>query len=114
MNNNFFGKNIDFKYPEIAICCEDSNNSKAKFIIPIITPTLPTNILYDNKNLLISTDNIISDKKNINITPCMESNYIELDLPDNIIAKKGDKFVVIFIGGDVNNPMILTKYNKKE
>lgn len=112
MNSSFYNNSPDFKYPEIAICMEDSVGQTAKFFIPIATPMLSKNTIYDNKSLAKRTTNIVSDHSSMYIEPCIESNYIELKLPENTIAKKGDKFIIAFIGGDVNNGSIIGRYNK--
>ena len=101
----------DFKYPEIAICMEDTSGPKVKICIPIATPTLPMDTMYDNKDLYVSMGNIVSDKTAIYVSPCTESNYIEITLPPDLGSlKAGDKVLVIFLNGDVNQPVILRRY----
>lgn len=104
-------ENTDFKYPEIAICMEDTTGSTAKICIPAATPILPMDQMYDNKDLYINTNNIVSDKTAIWVSPCTESNYINITLPPDIGSlKKGDKVLVMFMNGDVNWPFILRRY----
>lgn len=111
MNKDFYNK-IDFKYPEIGICMEDTKGPNAKIAIPIATPTLPTDIAYDNTDLSTSTQNIVSDITPMYIAPCTTSNYITMKLPSDIGSlKKGDKVILLFIGGDVNSPTILRRYD---
>lgn len=112
MNKDFYNKNVDFMYPEIAICLEDTEGPTAKIFIPIATPLLSKNIAYNNKNLVKPTTNIVSDASTMYIDACTESNYIEMKLPDDKPAKKGDKFIVIFIGGDVNRGVLTGRYNE--
>lgn len=112
MNSGFYGKNIDFAYPEIAICLEDTIGPMAKIFVPIATPTLPHSVAYDNKGFKLYMDNIISDTTTLFVQPCTESNYIELRLPDDKGAKKDDKFIIVFIGGDVNKPTLIGRYNE--
>ena len=101
----------DFKYPEIGICMENTVGPTVKLAIPIATPMLPLDSIYDNKDLSISSSNIVSDKTAIYISPCTESNYITINLPPDIgCLKKGDKVLVVFLGGDVNEPTILRRY----
>ena len=103
----------DFKYPEIGICMEYTEGPNVKIAIPIATPTLPLNEPYDNKNLAISMGNIISDKTAISVFPYIESNYITMKLPSEITSlSKGDKVVIMFIGGDINTPFILRRYEE--
>lgn len=103
----------DFNTPEIAICAEDINdNTIGKFYIPILTPFLEFDEPYDKPDMYGLKKNIIN-KKEVSkaITPCITSNYIELPLPNGITnAKKGDKFVVIFMHGDLNDPLLLGRY----
>ena len=111
MNKDFYSK-IDFKYPEIGVCMEDTIGPDVKISIPIATPTLPTDIAYDNKDLSISTQNIVSDLTAMYISPCITSNYITVKLPSEIESlKKGDKVILLFIGGDLNSPVILRRYD---
>lgn len=111
MNKDFYS-NIDFKYPEIGVCMEDTTGPDVKISIPIATPTLPMDIAYDNKDLSISTQNIVSDLTAMYISPCTTSNYITMKLPSEIESlKKGDKVILLFIGGDLNSPVILRRYD---
>lgn len=104
---------VDFNTPEIAICAEDVENSvTGKFYIPVLTPFLEFDKPYDKEDMYITKKNIIN-KKEIEkaISPCITSNYIELNLPAGITsAKKGDKFVVVFMFGDLNEPFLLGRY----
>ena len=105
-----FYKNLDLRYPELAICMEDCTNI-GKFFIPILFPLLNNDQIQENTDLNISTRNIKSDIGNLNIGKCTTVNYIELKLPLHVpIAKKGDKFVIVFIGGDINKPCLLGRY----
>ena len=111
MNKDFYNK-IDYIYPEIGICMEDTEGPDVKIAIPIATPTLPTDILYDNKDLPVNIQNIVSDTTSMYIAPCTTSNYITIKLPSDIGSlKKGDKVILIFIGGDLNSPVILRRYD---
>ena len=111
MTTDFYNQ-LDFKYPEIAICLEDTNGPNAKIFVPIATPVLSNAIAYDTKGLPLNLSNIKSKGINKgNISRVTESNYIEMKLPDDQPAKKGDKFIIIFIGGNVNNGILLRRYN---
>lgn len=114
MNVNFYETgNLDLRYPEIGICMEDTVGPNVKMFIPIATPTLPSDDIYDNKDLAISTQNIISDTTSMFISPCTVSNYITIKLPSSIDSlSKGDKVILIFIGGDINKPVILGRYEE--
>lgn len=111
MSADFFNsKEIDYRYPEIAICLENTDGPYAKIFIPIVTPILSKNLAYDTKDGPVNLQNIISDTSSYYVTQCTESNYIELRLPDDKPAMQGDKFIVVFIGGDVNHPVLIGRY----
>lgn len=112
MNTNFYGKNANFCYPELAICMEDTTGPEAKIYIPIVTPTLPNSVCYDTTGLKPNTGNILSDSDPLYISHYTESNYITMKLPDDLPAKAGDKFVIVFIGGDVNHGVLIGRYNR--
>ena len=119
-----FYQDLDLKYPELAICLEDSKEGIAKFFIPILTPLLESNKAYENKDIRLSKSNILSDTTSMEINACTTSNYLELHLPSMQVidpktsklktiigsCKKGDKYAIVFIGGDPNKPFILGRY----
>lgn len=104
-------QNLDFHYPELAICIEDSLNGIAKFYIPCLTPILDGDSPYDVTDNNVFKSNILSDSSSMDITACTSSNYLELHLPtaDNTCSQ-GDVFVIQFIGGNPNMPFILGRY----
>lgn len=111
MKKNFY-EELDLRYPEIAICMEDTNTNIGKFFIPILTPTLNSSKPYLEKNNDFNTKNLINSN-GLNASPVYFSNYIELKLPKGITtAKKDDKFIVIFIGGDINKPVLIGGYEE--
>ena len=106
-----FYQNLDLRYPELAICIEDTDTKVAKFFIPVLTPILNKDKPYEETDNNISKTNIISDSSSMDISACTSSNYLELILPDNIQGcSKGDTFVIVFIGGDPNKPVLLGRY----
>ena len=109
-----FFNDLDLKYPEIAILMEDTNSDIGKFFIPILTPILKKDNIYDKKEVNQNyTKNIINDTNNLYIEDCIISNYVEINIPSSIDKndlKKGNKFVIIFIGGDINKPYIIGRY----
>jgi len=111
MKKNFY-EDLDLRYPEIAICLEDTDINIGKFFIPILTPTLSKSKPYLEKNNNFYTKNLIN-KDDLNISQIYFSNYIELKLPKGIeSAKKDDKFIVIFIGGDITKPVLIGGYEE--
>lgn len=106
-----FYQDLDFKYPELAICIEDSIDGIAKFHIPVLTPMLDREEAYDITDNNVNKSNIISKSDSMDITACTSSNYLELHLPTNDNScQKGDIFVIVFIGGNPNMPFILGRY----
>lgn len=111
MKKNFY-EDLDLRYPEIAICLEDTVSNIGKFFIPILTPTLNKNKPYLEKNNDFYVKNLINSD-NLTISPIYFSNYIELKLPKGITsAKKDDKFIVVFIGGDITKPVLIGGYEE--
>lgn len=107
MNSFGFYEEYDFKYPEIAICIEDTDEPFGKFFIPILTPCIGNREPYTKKVEGLDTSNIANDTKRF-VTNINTSNYLDLPLPVGMSkAKKGDKFVVVFIGGDCNHPVLI-------
>ena len=90
---------------------EDTKGPKVKIYIPVATPTLRSDELYDDEDMFLKIDNIVSDTTSMNIEPCVTSNYITMTLPSDIESlNKGDKVILVFIGGDINKPAILRRY----
>lgn len=110
---DFYSTN-DYMYNEFAVCIEDSDTDTAKFYIPIATPFLDSTSPYDRKDNQLTKMNILNKSDvNLNIYECTTSNYIELPLPSGEVGcKKGDRFVISFIGGDVNTPYLIGRYRK--
>lgn len=125
MNNFEYYQNLNYNYPELAICLEDSVNGIASFYIPSLTPSLQTETgAYDLEDNAVKTHNILSDTSSMEIGACTASNYLELKLPKfriynrelntfeevDDVCYKGDQFVVIFVGGDPEKPVLLGRY----
>lgn len=114
MNYTNFYKDQEFRYLEIAVCLENSNGLEAKFCIPALTPFVEQDEPYDKLDIEPSKRNILNkNKTNLDIKKCTTSNYITLELPEKnreTGCRKGDKFVVSFIGGDINKPYIIGGY----
>lgn len=111
----------DMCYSEIATVLEDfTYGEMCKFSIPSINPLINMNTHYINRT--IKTSNIMNkNKKSLGISKYTVSNYIELKVPlhlsniDNdgkriINGKKGDKFIITFIEGDINKCKIIGRY----
>ena len=108
--NNFYDE-LDLKYPEIAICIEDTDTNIGKFMIPILTPMLAVTEPYIKTHDEFEKTNIIN-ADDVKASPVNLTNYIEMKLPKGYdSAKKDDKFIVIFIGGDINKPVLIGGYD---
>lgn len=119
MNENYY-KNQDYYYTEYAITLEDFYyTSNGKFAIPALFPTLPTNSAV-KKTQTISptyvTNAMTNNREKLAINSVTTQNYIELHVP-KYIAKEytdehgyihsGTKFIITFVGGDLNEPRII-------
>lgn len=113
-NSNYYSSH-NYNNLEIAICLEDTTSDVGKFCIPALTPFVDMDNPYDKIDSPASTANILSGTKGMDISPCTVSNYIDIDLPEYIkSAKKGDKFILSFIGGDINKPYLLGRYKNEK
>ena len=137
---SYYDKNTS-DYTEIGIAvAKYKYGGKVKLNIPALLPLSKHNKLIsdtdenDDDNLLNKNPN------NIDLGKVTECNYIELTVPLNMCpncegmkelleknlkinhetkveykckheGNKGDKFVVVFIGGDINNPIIYRRYD---
>jgi len=122
--SDFYDK-LDLKYPEIAIAMEDidrTNPGKVKFIIPVLTPNLDitkilSSTIYQNRANLKNNSSAKLEIETITLT-----NYIEIPVPreicgvtnismeDGIYIKKGSKWIVVFVGGDITKPRVISRY----
>ena len=118
-----FYDETDLRYPEIAICLERTYGPTGKFSIPILTPfmdnyNISREVIYNsNAKTLVS-----NNKKELGIGGCEVTNYLELKLPDIVLHEmkyhdpymyidKGEKFIAVFVGGDINKCKLISRYN---
>lgn len=120
---DFYDK-MDLKYPEIAIAMDDidrANPGVVRFIIPVLTPlmnnTKPvSDIIRQNKLNLMNDKSVRLEIDNIRVT-----NTVSISVPqevcnvyrltnDNRIIKSGSKWIVVFVGGDITKPRIISRY----
>lgn len=114
MNTSYY-KLHTYNQLEIVVSLEDIPDTSispfGKFFIPAFTPLLDSDVPYDKKDPPYSTANIVSGTHGLDIDKCTMSNYVSLRLPEYIKSVKyGDKFVILFIGGDINKPYIVGRY----
>ena len=112
-----FYKDLDLKYPEIAITLESFNKYKDATVLCNIPVLLP---FMENSSSRIDTSNIENKDNNLAIGPCKIHNgtYIKInreysqncpsDESGNVRA--GQKFIIVFVGGDIDKPRIIGRY----
>lgn len=111
MTNTNYYRDHNYNMLEIAICLEVTDDNKGKFYVPALTPFLDGTKAYDEIDPPVSTANIISGANRLDIEPCITSNYILMPIPSHINdISVNDKFVISFIGGDINKPYIIGRY----
>lgn len=118
MNNKDFYDTLDLRYPEIAECLVTNDN---KFYIPVLMALvdyagLPPKSISVNNN----PAKLFNKENNIGLSSITRTNYIELEVPQylwyedyritGIKYNAGDKFIIIFVGGDLNKIRIIGRY----
>lgn len=120
---DFYDK-MDLKYPEIAIAIDDidrSNPGNVRFIIPVLTPLMDnskpiTDSIRQNKSSLRNDQSVKLEVENIIVT-----NFISIKVPQEVcnvyqvndsnrIINAGSKWIVVFVGGDITKPRIISRY----
>lgn len=106
---------------EICIALEDfTYGNNVKVSIPALHPLLDKDKIITVKNK-INISNIMNKDKSYfsNISDnCVSTNYISVLIPkymaddetsDSITGSKGQKFAISFIGGDLDQPIVLRR-----
>ena len=132
--SNFY-EDLDLKYPEIAIAVDvidRLNPQPTRFIIPVLTPNLPRDGIIDKK-IFQNKGNLQNvDKSVIEVNTLSYCNYITIPMtrevcgilfpdaidgegnpfiPDNVrYIPKMSKWLVVFVGGDITKPRIISRY----
>lgn len=120
--NNFYSTS-DMSYTETAITLEDfTYGEKTKITIPVLLPLLDNTQPMESTKYLNRRNIINKNRDDIQVTKCTKCNYIELVIPKDLCpclgidpkcnhkGKKGQKFIVNFIGADINKPVIYRRY----
>ena len=112
-----FYKDLDLKYPEIAITLESFNKYSDATVLCSIPVLMP---FMQNSADRINTGNIENKVNNLSIGPCMihRGTYIKInkEYSQNCPANSngdvpaGQKFIVVFVGGDIDKPRIIGRY----
>ena len=112
---------LDLRYPELAYNMTDifrPEPGTVPFYIPALYPFMSggkvqTNVIKQKNSSLLNKDK--PNISNINITNCINiqvprelCGYLTFSAHDNTI-KKGATWVVVFIGGDINKPVIISR-----
>lgn len=151
---------LDLKYPEIAIAMDDIDRLDPKptrFIIPILTPNMNTEDIFEQV-IHQNSYNLQNSDTKLEINNIHMTNYITLPIPKEVCGgletelfklalfitnanlngsggdycthnlqieknniysfitddiryiKKGSKWLVVFVGGDITNPRIIARY----
>lgn len=122
MNNivNFYDT-LDLKYAEICIVLEDvyTLSNRVKVSIPILTPKMDNNNMVENSIYQNKRNLKNANKDQINIENIKVSNYVEIPFPssicdgpdsDGIYIRKGSKWIIVFIGGDITMPRPIARF----
>ena len=120
---DFYDK-MDLKYPEIAIAMDDidrANPGVIRFAIPVLTPLMNndkpiTDTIRQNRSNLMNDQSVKFEIESIKVTntihipvPQEVCNVYQLD-DSNRIIKSGSKWIVVFVGGDITKPRIISRY----
>lgn len=115
-SENYYEK-LDLRYPEIAEAAEGfyTTQSSARFYIPVLMPLIGSSGGHTTK--LPSNRNILNkDRPHVSSTAYSSGSVV---IPLRIerlgswyknYVPKGTKFIVVFIGGDIDNIAILGRY----
>lgn len=104
---------------QIGIALEDFlYGEKAKISIPSLIPFYSGED-EDNQKETINKKNIMNKKQLSFNSKAVSCNYIEIDIPKELYRPgssiipyqgyKGDKFVVSFLGGNIDYPIVLRR-----
>lgn len=119
MNINYYQEQ-DFRFIEVATVLERFYyTSQGKFFINAITPLLSSSNPLDETKSRSTISNILNYGTKLGIESYTLSNYVSLRVPRYIsneltdgdgYINKGAKFLVSFVGGDINKPRIVGVY----
>ena len=105
---NFYDE-LDFRYTEVGTVLGVADG-KAKVYLNSIVPTLSSDSPIKTKHPKKSTENILNKGATPLINSCTTANYVTIKLPSYIKVSKGDKVIVTFPGGEINEPRIIAEY----
>lgn len=120
---NFYS-DADLKYVEVAICLEDFYKYRPgflRFAIPTMEPYMSKSVIEDNVHNINMTNVLNKYTDELNIKPVTDTNVFTIELPADVvyhadndkdgIVPAGEKFLIEFVGGDINNARFLERYD---
>lgn len=121
---DFYNKS-NMTYSEIAIALEDfTYGEDVKMTIPVLLPLVNYKDEPTSTTTYISNKNILNkNKDNLKVGKVTTNNFITLNVPKDLCpcfgideecehsGLKGQKFIVNFIGGNINKPIIYRRYD---
>lgn len=124
MNNvsNFYDE-LDLKYPEIGIALDmiDRHNpGNVRFCIPVLTPNMD-NTKMEKKTIRQNTRNLMNADKGLEVDNISMSNYTLISIPKELCVldssrdryiEAGSKWIIVFVGGDVTKPRVVSRYTE--
>ena len=121
---SYYDKNTS-EFTEIGIAVgKYTYGKKAKITIPALLPLVPADKAYKETDEN-DDDNLLNrDPTELDLDKGTDTNYVELLIPrylrydveeagesTSYKGKKGDKFLVTFVGGNINNPIVYRRYH---
>ena len=124
--NSAFYQDREYAYSELGIVLEPFNykTQKGKFYIPAIIPEVSSGKPFTTSVPKSSTSHIINYSSKHGIQGTTKSNFVELKIPNYIgaelkhidppelIVAKGERVIITFIGGELNNPKVIGVYKQ--
>lgn len=123
MENFYAEKN--FTYVEVAICLERFYKYRPgvlRFAIPIMEPYMSSSAIEEEVHNVDMSKIMNKEKEKLKIKPLVESNTFSIELPADLVydcdndklgwVDVGEKFLIEFVGGDINNPRFLERFDQ--
>ena len=121
---NFYNDH-DLKYVEVAICLEEFYKYRPgflRFAIPTMEPYMSKSHIEENIHNVNISNVMNKYKEELNIKPVVDTNVFTIELPADIvydcyndkmgIVPAGEKFLIEFVGGDINNARFLERFDQ--
>lgn len=99
---------------------KNGGDKSVKCRIPILMPNIPDTDPLELKTRLSVSNILNSNKSSIKISDTIvTTNYINITIPEHVLSQlpssngwisKGQKIIIIFMNGDINNIQVLGRY----